>query len=392
MHYSYYRVKIVGKNPQAFVKRIIKLPIYLLHITYLNQEVYIDIDYENFKRLQELKTSYEFKIIKRYGISNFLFLIKKYWLYYITLLFSLGLIFLLSNIIFEVEVINNSDTIKNLVYEELKKYKVSKFKFVISFDKQEQIAKQIAYENKEQIEWMELKREGTKYIVNVEQRKKEKIEKPKANRNIVAKKTGILLKIDAKTGEVVKKINDYVKKGDIVISGMIKNKNTVKKLVSADGKIYAEVWYTVNVSMPLKYKEEYSTGREKTIVKFTFLNKNIGFFNSYKEYKDQDQYVIASKLLPLSIAITKREELRITAYDFTKDEAVKQALIKADEKIKKKLKEGEYIISKKVLKNSKNHSTINIEVFYKVCEDITDYKNIKEDINKINEKLEKEVS
>lgn len=391
MKYSYYKVKIIGKNPKFFLKRILKLHIYLLNIIYLKDEIYIDIDYENFKRLQELKTSYEFKIIKRYGISNLVFLIRKYFIYYITMLFSLCILFLLSNIIFEVDVINNSDEIKNLVYTELKNYNISKFHFVVPFSKQEKIAKEITYNHKDKIEWMELKREGTKYTISVEQRKLETKTTPTKNRDIVAKKNGILLKIDAKTGEVVKKVNDYVKKGDPVISGMIKNKDTVKSLVSAEGKIYAEVWYTVNINMPLKYKEEYKTGRKKTIVKFSFLNKNIGLFNSYKNYKDQDKYKISSKLLPISLSITKREETKVESYDFNETEAINEALVKTDEKIEKKLREGEYIISKKVLKKIRNNSTIDVEVFYKVCEDITDYKIIEEDIDKINEK-EEEVS
>lgn len=392
MKYSFYRIKIIGKNPEAFLRRIFKLHIYLLNITYIKEEVYVDIDYENFKRLQEIKTSYQFKIIKRFGISNLIFLIRKYFIYFLTMLFSLFVIFLLSNIIFEVEVINNSEEIKQLVYTELKKYKIAKFNFVTSFNNQEKIAKEITYNHKDKIEWMELKREGVKYIVSVERRKLENEEEATKNRDIVAKKNGILLKIDAKTGEVVKKINDYVKKGDTIISGMIKNKDTVKKLVSADGRVYAEVWYTVNISMPFQYREEYKTGHEKTILKFSFLNKNIGLFNKYKEYKDEDLYKIESKLLPISMAIVKREEMKVVSYHFSEEEALKQALEKANEKMNKKLKENEYIISKKVLKNTQNNSTIDIEIFYKVCEDITDYKIINEDINQINDKLEEEVS
>ncbi len=390
MKYSYYRIKIIGKDPKTLLKRIFKLPIYLLNITYLNNDVYIDIDEENYERLKQLKTSYKFEIIRRYGLRNLFFLIRKYWLFLISIGISLLTIFALSHVIFDVEVINDSDEIKELVYSELQKHKIAKYNLVVSFDQQEKIAKEITYNNKDKIEWMELKREGTKYVVNVEQRKIEEQKKPTKNRNIVASKTGILLKIDAQTGEVVKKINDYVKKGDTVISGMIKNKDTVKKLVSAEGKIYAEVWYTVNVSMPLKYKEEYKTGKEKTILKFSFLNKNIGIFNNYKEYEDIDQYKISSKLLPISISITKRKEVKVTSHDFSKEEALEYALKKADEKIEKKLGEGEYIISKKVLKNKQNNSTIDIEVFYKVCEDITDYQSIEGNIDEINERLEEE--
>ena len=304
MKYSYYRIKIIGKNPKLFVKRLIKMHLNLLNITYMNEEVYIDIDYENYQKLKEMKTSYELKIIRRFGVSNLVFLMKKYNLYFITMFFSLLLIFILSNIIFEVEVINNNDEIRNLVYSELEKYHISKYHLVTTFSQQEKIAKEITYNHKDKIEWMELKREGTKYTISVERRKlEEKQEQPK-NRDLVAKKSGILLKIDASSGEVVKKINDYVQKGDVVVSGKIMKNDTIKSLVSADGNIYAEVWYSVNVNMPLQYKEEYKTGKEKTILKFTFLNKSIGFFNRYKEYKDEDQYKISSKLLPISLSIT----------------------------------------------------------------------------------------
>ena len=70
MKYSYYRVKITGKDPKAFLKRILKLPIYFLNITYFSNSVYIDIDYENYQKLKNMKTSYSFKIIRRYGVDN----------------------------------------------------------------------------------------------------------------------------------------------------------------------------------------------------------------------------------------------------------------------------------------------------------------------------------
>lgn len=392
MKYSYYRIKVIGKNPKLFIKRMIKMHLYLLNITYINDDVYIDIDYENYQRLKEMKTSYQLKIIRRFGISNLIFLMKKYSVYFMTLLFSVFVIFILSNIIFEVEVVNNNDEIKTLIYDELKKYNISKFHFVTSFTKQEQIAKEITYNHKDKIEWMELKREGTKYTVAVERRKLEQPREKLQNRDLIASKSGILLKIDASTGEVVKKINDYVKKGDVVVSGKIMKNDTIKSLVSAEGNIYAEVWYDVNISMPLQYREEQKTGKKKTIFKLTFLNKSIGLFNRYKEYKDEDWYTISSKLLPISFSITKREKLKVNSYHYTKEEAIKEALKHADEKIKKNLKDGEYIISKKVLKNSEKNSTIDVEVFYKVCENITEYKIIKEDMNKLNEKLQKEES
>ncbi len=391
MKYSYYRIKIIGKSPKIFLKRIIKMNIHIINISYINNDVYIDIDHDNYQKLLKLKTSYKYKIIKRFGISNIVFLLNKYQFFYLTVLFSILIIYILSNIIFEVDVINNDEKIKRLVYEELNNYKVSKFHLVKSYNKQEKIAKKIINNNRDKIEWIELKRDGVKYTVNVEERKKAKEIEKKVNRNVVAKKQGIILKIDAKSGEVVKKINDYVNKGDVVVSGLIKNKDVVKEIVSADAKIYAEVWYTVNVSLPLKYKEVYHTNKNRHVLRFKFLNSNIAFFNNYKDYDDSELFMVSNNVFPISFGLVNRKKVRIKKYNLNKENATKIAIKKADNKINKKLKEEEYIISKKVLKNTINNSTIDIEVFYKVYENITGYQEIKETKDEINKKLEEEV-
>ena len=45
-------------------------------------------------------------------------------------------------------------------------------------------------------------------------------------------------------------------------------------------------------------------------------------------------------------------------------------------KIKSKLSKEEYIISKKTLNFTKNNSTIELDVFFKIYENITDYKKV----------------
>ena len=59
---------------------------------------------------------------------------------------------------------------------------------------------------------------------------------------------------------------------------------------------------------------------------------------------------------------------------------IAEALKIADKKIRDKLKDGEEILTKKVLKKEVNNSKIRVEVFLKVKEDITSY----QEINNIN--------
>ena len=53
-----------------------------------------------------------------------------------------------------------------------------------------------------------------------------------------------------------KKKNDYVNKGDVLISGLIHNKETIVSKKCAQGIIFGEVWYKVKIALPKYYLKE----------------------------------------------------------------------------------------------------------------------------------------
>ena len=103
---------------------------------------------------------------------------------------------------------------------------------------------------------------------------------------MVAKKSAIIKKIEASKGEIIKNINEYVSKGDVVISGEIKLNDNVKAVIPAQGIIYGEVWYNVKTEYPLLYKEERLTNNKKEVYTIKILNKTIELFN-LKKYQQK---------------------------------------------------------------------------------------------------------
>lgn len=101
------------------------------------------------------------------------------------------------------------------------------------------------------------------------------IENDNTPRHIISKKDAIIKKIVATSGEVVKNVDTYVKKGDIIVSGDIKLNDNTKDIIRANAKVYGEVWYKVNITMPFNYKEEVYTSNKITNYSFSFLDKNI---------------------------------------------------------------------------------------------------------------------
>lgn len=369
---SKYKVVIEGKNPDYFINELIKNNIYIYDLEKEYKKLIIVISLDDYNKLKKIKTSYKFYIIDSYGVVKFKYLVKKYLFFLICMFLGICLNIFLSKLIFDVEVVHSDRYIREIVYNNLREKGIYKYRFKVNYLEKEKIIKEILKKESNDIEWLEIEEIGTKYIVKVEQRKKNKEEEECVPRNIVAGKDAFILEIQADVGEVVKKKYDYVKKGDIVISGIIHNKEEEVSRKCATGKIYGEVWYKVNLEIPMEYKEEIVTGKEKNTFEINFLNKNISLFNNFKTYKKNSTFLIGSNLLPISLNFTKYLETDVKMYKYNLFNVDDYALELASKKIKNKLGTRGEVVSKKVLKKSIKKSKIIIEVFVKVKEDITD--------------------
>lgn len=384
-----YKLKIIGKNPNYFVRELIKRKINIYDLKVLAKEVYIIIDIKDYSKIKEIKTSYKIEIVERLGPCKYKYLIKKNYLFCLGFIFAIFLNIFLSNIIFDVEIVHTNKDIISIIKTDLDYYGLKKYHFIMPYKKTEQLVQKILKKEVNDIEWLEIKREGTRYTVQVEQRKKNKPSIDCQARNIIAKKPARILEIQATSGEVVVKINDYVEKNMPLISGFIHNKENIVSKRCAEGRVYGEVWYKVNLDFPLNYKEEIKTARSTYGLEINLFSRHINLFNNYKTFIKKTTPLISSNLLPVNINFTKYYETKVTEKNYTLQDIDKEALSKAQETLKNKLPENSSIISKKVLKKQRNNSRIIVEVFIKVKEDITAYQDIsKVDINELQEQKE----
>ena len=371
-----YKLCVRGKNPDYFLRKVIDRKINIYEVNKKAKELCIVVDSEGYKKIKKIKTSYDIEIIGVSGLLKIKEVFNKYFFFILFFCLGIGLNIFLSNLIFEVEVVHSNKYIQELIYKDLESLGISKYKFKVSFEEKEKIVSEILKKEKNDIEWLEIEEIGTKYVVQVEQRKLNSTEDTCSNRNIVAKKNAIILSIQADSGEVVKKKLDYVLKDEVIISGVIYNKEDVVSNKCAVGKVYGEVWYQVDVELPTKYYEVNLTGKTTKRISFNFLDKKIILFGGYDTYKESNIITIGNKLLPVSLSFSKFLETNEKQVSYTLDNCSDEALKIAEEKLKLKLGEDDSILSKKVLKKQLKNSKILVEVFFKVKEDITSYKDI----------------
>lgn len=375
--HSKVRISVTGKNIERFLKRLANKNIELYEITYISyNEVSIVIKKFDYEKVDEIKTIYEIALQKVYGIERIKQIIKKNRYMLISLLLGMILLYGLTHTTFEIEIIHNSKELRTLLQEQLKENGIDKWKPVKSYESIQKIKQNILEKYKDKIEWLEIEVVGTKYIVRVEERILTEEKEQYEIQDIVAKKSAILLKIEGESGEIIKNVNDYVKTGDTVITGNIVLNEEVKQQIAAKGTIYGEVWYKTTVEYPLSYYEEKETGKKQTVYTFQFLNKRIELFNfnPYKNKKIESKTIWESNVFPISFVKEEQKEIIVIDEKYDEKQAIEKAIQVATKKIESNLSEKEKIIRVQQLKVDTNESTIIVELFFAVMEDITDTK------------------
>lgn len=363
-------VKVTGKNLNKFILNLSKKKIEIEKIIYQEKSIIILLNKTNYHKLKELKTSYKIKIIKYYGILYLFNVIKKNKLIFFCIFINILMLFLLSNTILKIEIVHNNKELKSIILEELNKNNIKKISLTKSFKEQEKIVNIILEKYKDKIEWLELEKTGTKYTVRLEERKIINKKEDTLPKDIIANRNGLVKKIIAETGDVLIELNDYVKKGDILISGSIKNKDTVVDKIKATGKVYAETWYTATVELPSFYKEEILTNNSNLEIELNMFNKILKLNNKYKFSKNKSLFSIKNSLLPISFTINNSKEINLKEEIYVESNAIIKAISLAEEKINKKLSKEEYILYRKGLKKTEENSKIIVVIFLKVYENI----------------------
>ncbi len=375
MFNNYYLVRIKGHDIKSFIRNLHKKRINLNELKIYDKEFYAKLNQKDFNKLMEIKTSYEIEVIKKYGVVHYKEVLKNNIIFITSIIISLIILLILENTIFDVEIVTSDSKIRKILNEELEKYDIEKCKMVKSYSRIQEIKSKIIENNKDNIEYIEIEKVGTKYVIRVEKRIINNLTKENKIRHVVASKNGIIKKIEANKGEILTKVNDYVAKGDILISGEIHKGEDILDNTSADGKIFAEVWYKVKVTIPIKYYEEKKTGKSENIISINILDYNLNLFEKekYKDKKEKETILFSDFFDLFKISYKNLEELEVNdSVNLITSENI--AVKYAREKIISKLTDEEYIISQKKLKTTLNESTIKVEVFFKVYENITDYK------------------
>ena len=203
----------------------------------------------------------------------------------------------------------------------------------------------------EDISWVNINRRGTvAYVKVIKRTDPPPISEPHAYSNIVAAFDGVIEEIDVVSGKAMVKVGDVVRRGDILISGILGGGDNVE-FCSAVGKVYAKVNSTLTTFVPSEEtKAVYTTEKllSRTIKIFNFsINIFKNYRNSIGEYdiiENVEVYVLPGGIrLPIAVYSESARFKEQRAYQYSESELAECASYEISRQLDELIGDGELI-------------------------------------------------
>lgn len=243
---------------------------------------------------------------------------------------ALIMVILSSEFIFDIEISGNERVDSKVIEEELSSLGFRLGAYIPSLDCGE-ICKRIASENDE-ISWISINMRGTVAHVEIRERNDAKVIDTSSPSNIVAAYDGQIVSVEAYGGQSKVRAGQTVKKGELLISGIIDSPALGYRTVRARGRVFARVTKVFSAEEELLRSIKIYTGRKtvkKTIKIFSksinlFKNSNISY-EKYDTIENEERLSLFGARLPISVITRSYEEYNESSVLISSEEAEKVA-------------------------------------------------------------------
>ena len=329
-----------------------------------NTYIKIKILKSDFKEIAHIarKTRCKVKIEKKSGIPFFINKYRKRKIFAVAVLVIAIFIFIITNFIWNIEVVGNEKLSKEDVINIVAEYGISVGKLKNKIDT-EQISNAISLD-REDFSWIGINIKGTNVIIRIE----EAIEKPEIidkNEicNIVASKDAVISKIVVQSGTARVAVGDEVKKGDILVEGIMEGEHTGTRLVHAEADVFGKFYFEKEKKEEFVQNVTTKTGNEERKNEICINNFKINLSKGVSKFEKYDTIITNQKVklfsnfyLPIEIKKITNIELKTEQKEFSEAEL--------KDKIEKQLEEeleNEYQISKYDDKYKIRDVVVNLE-------------------------------
>ena len=376
---GYLTINVEGYFIERFINMCRNKNILLWNIKRKNSSFIIcKIGIKEFKKIRDIakKTKCKITITSKKGIPFIFEKYKKRKIFLLMMCIIGGLLFVLSQFVWNIEVKITGDTLnEDEIINSLNENGLYIGEKKSSIDVKE-IINNVRLK-REDISWIGIEIKGTNAIVEVvEAEEKPEVVDENDYCSIVSDKPGKILKVIANNGTAMVKPGDIVKEGSLLIAGWIEGKYTGTRFVRADGKIDALIWYTETASVKLNEKKIEKTGNTEKKYALNINNFRINLYKKLSNFEKYDTIYTAKKIkifsnfyIPVELIECNNFEIKEENVNYSEEEAKAEAKKRAEEKLNDKVKDKENIRNVTV-NYTVEEDEVKAEVTYEVFENI----------------------
>ncbi len=313
--FGYVRLLLSGENPERFINYCLLHGISIWNIKRRNSGLYLCLSVSDYKKIihikKDLKANIKFKLKGKFGLP-FLWakLIKRP-----AILLGIALIlvmnFTLSNFIWNIDVNGLDGANKQEIIAVCNELGVRAGTLKSSID-QHNLPQQIALKTPN-VAWISVNIEGTKVTINLTNDSGYVPEEKPEPSNLVAACDGVVKSAEIIGGKRQFNLGQAVRKGDILVSGILENE-TLTKYVKSSGTIIAETHRTFSVKVSKKhtvYKQNFKPVRKRVIM--FFWAEMPMYLSGIKDYESSYLQTKNLKLFGQELPIGVTERVFFTA-------------------------------------------------------------------------------
>lgn len=297
---------------------------YMLYNDYKNTRKYID------------KTDVSIQIIEKIGLPFLCKAYKKRYGFMLGIALFFFLIYSFTSYIWDINVIGESIYTKEEIVKNVRDNYVDIGTPIedINCEELEKILR-VEYDK---VAWISCELKGTQLNIEITETIEQDTIKVSNNPcNIIAAKDGVVTKIVTRNGKTIKTIGEEVKKGDVIITGVINIYNDYDELIEtnyvpSDGDVYAIVENEYYDEFDLEYYDKVYTGNETKGYSILFMNKSYETKKTNVEYELYDTITSERKIklgssvyLPVVLYEITMKEYEAVPCSYTKEEAEEKA-------------------------------------------------------------------
>ncbi|UUZ96134.1 sporulation protein YqfD [Paenibacillus sp. P25] len=375
---GYVLIEVRGRRLEKLLNRLTEKRISVWDIRYTDGErAEMMIALKDFFRLRPVlkETGSRTRVRGRFGFPFWLAKMEKRKFFFAGLLCFFAGIYVLSSVVWQVRVEGNEKLPTEKILQAAGQAGIHQFQWKFRLKDPAELSRSLQRQLPEAA-WIGVQIQGTHVVIKVVEAKIPDPVPLMSPRHLVASKNALITEVFAEKGRPMVKPNTYVRKGDILISGILGNE-TYSQTVVAKGTVKGIVWYKPTVEVPLTQQYKTYTGETKKRFYLVVGNRGLqlsGFgkvpYEQFESVPERKTLQWRNFVLPVGWINEKPLETRTEERQVDPKEARALGLERAGAEILTAAGKDSRVVSEKILHEKTENGKVYMEVLFEVEEPI----------------------